>query len=946
MAERSLGEGAVLVKTALKPLEVFMKKVALFCLISAIILMLAAGGTVSLAANVISSVTIVNLDEPVVGETPDYSWNTAETRGFRVATSGSSCIWYESSDGVNFKQMAVNVSGSSQPRFKLGYTYRFETVLRADEEYSWNLLKMNVTINGKSAKNVSISGDMCTIRKEFGPLDVLMVEKVTILGIDGPVAGEKPSFQWETLEKDLYTVDRENVWEESTDGKTYTPMATDGSAVFTSGRYYRFVAGFELLSGFRWDTSKLAVTIDGEEQGEVKLENDKLLVTLDFGRLDIKVIDTLTITSLSEPVFDNRPDYDWGTFEKTMFTAKDAGKWYVSTDGTKFDLMPGAPGTSGTSPKFKMDNYYRFEASFKANTGCEWNLTNLEVSVNGNTVKTWEYKDSYVKVTVSYGKPSPRLIENITMLHLAEPVIGADPDYEWEVTEQEGFVVRRTGEWSESENGKEYTVLTPDQGSASRFKGDCYYKFTAAFEASKGYAWDLENLMILVGGIRTTDYEFRNDMLFVTMDFGKLVRQTVRSVDVSGVNAPQAGAVIDRSYTLTGNANCEPDNASGLGYWFESDNGGATYTEMSNGATFKEGCKYYFMVRLVAKLGYELSGQITVNINGNRADSRVSLTDSGERIAEAIFTFDRLGGGGITVKPAGGASSFHTYTPVKAFSAEVTLTGASKDAVVEWFFCNFIGENTEDTAFATGTKATIPGISSENTGIWYYVKVVVTEPGDAKAGSSAVIPYALFPEGFVEGEKVTVSLKGRDWRVITREPDERVTVEAEITGALGDVKVNWYECDQNGNPKTSSPFAQGTSATLFGITEANEGKDYFFLITAEDSRGASFTGKFVFLYKFTTKDETEEPTPTPPGPWTDATATPDRGGKTSDPGTPTPGPGETAEPSETEGNGGKGTEGMVLSPLVLGFIIGGAVVVIAACFVVGFLLGRKRRFYR
>lgn len=328
------------------------------------------------------------------------------------------------------------------------------------------------------------------------------------------------------------------------------------------------------------------------------------------------------------------------------------------------------------------------------------------------------------------------------------------------------------------------------------------------------------------------------------------------------------------------------------------------------------------------------------------------------------YTFPPLGNNILYVSPAGGADIFATYRPGLPTKAYITVKNSSGPLKIEWFECDAMGNKLSADPIGSGLSAFLPPIPQTDMMVNHYVYIIVTEDGGSRS-CAAVIPYVLFPAGF-EDPALAVKLKGGSNEIVTTTPSAATKVELEISNNISAPSVDWFRCDSSGNPDLMDPIGHGTSFELPGIDAADANKKYYFYVYAEDDRGGDSAGVLMFTYMLNYTPPTDAPTQNPTEvPVTQAPSTP-APTDVSTAEAPT-GPNATEAPEKTDGsdvstdvpvseNTSENSSGSTskpaenepapkssANPLLIALIVIGALLLCAACVIIGLLIGKKSK---
>lgn len=165
-----------------------MKK-RLLCTLLLVVFLLGSLSTFSFAKTVISSVSISDLDEPVVGETPDTTFSVSG-EGYRPYAVD----WYDETAGDYIEET---------DRFIAGHQYTALVMVGIEDGYVFsheddNTPTVTATLNGTNAKVAKAYGHnawaVIEVQHTFSPLPSITTISYIDLTIPAPVVGEKPTF--------------------------------------------------------------------------------------------------------------------------------------------------------------------------------------------------------------------------------------------------------------------------------------------------------------------------------------------------------------------------------------------------------------------------------------------------------------------------------------------------------------------------------------------------------------------------------------------------------------------------------------------------------------------------------------------------------------------------------------------------------------------------------
>lgn len=200
----------------------------------------------------ITNVSINKIDEPKVGNTPDFSVDTA-SKDYYI----NAFYWTDVTTSKTMKESDV---------FEMGHTYELQVWLRTEEGYKFQTdsdgyIDITATIGGKPAEVAEIDSEISALLTITYTLNAPQVVSFVDIGeVDEPVAGAAPDLTAYCYTKgcNVETVE----WFDITDG---VPELMKDGEKFVSGRIYRVVVGvraegnytYEMFDGYNEATAAI-----------------------------------------------------------------------------------------------------------------------------------------------------------------------------------------------------------------------------------------------------------------------------------------------------------------------------------------------------------------------------------------------------------------------------------------------------------------------------------------------------------------------------------------------------------------------------------------------------------------------------------------------------------------------------------------------------------------
>ena len=233
-------------------------------------------------------------------------------------------------------------------------------------------------------------------------------------------------------------------WEESTDGNTWTKMASN--ATFTVGKHYRASINVMTRSGNIFDIDaqiepNVVATVNGYYAEVFRYPEEDpselICVRYDFGILNDNIIEQIDIDGVTEPVVGEKPSYDCAISGSgyTINNAYSNGTyvingiaWYDVTDDKW--VYP--------NDTFEIGHEYKVFIDVKTEDGYEFYTTSVGGSyppegwgyINGNYATLGMQYDARNEQSLSWTFTcQPKTVKSVAISGLNVPMDGAKPDF-------------------------------------------------------------------------------------------------------------------------------------------------------------------------------------------------------------------------------------------------------------------------------------------------------------------------------------------------------------------------------------------------------------------------------------------------------------------------------------------------------------------------------------
>ncbi|MBQ3330913.1 MAG: dockerin type I repeat-containing protein [Ruminococcus sp.] len=355
-------------------ISIFLAAVLLLSVFTA--LPIAAGAADTDAAgtgDVISYFEVIDLDEPVPGQTPDYTVSVPAGVHYTVGY----VEWREKDESAGLDPVFTNGT------FKSGNIYTAYIYLNANSGYEFaDRETATGTINGKEA-TVSSYGNKVWVERTYTCF--FKITSVSV-NLDEPVPGQEPD---ETVSVPAGA----NYYEDQVLFPEWN-LIENGSVVncawetFEGGKTYQVVLYLHTYPGYVFgdDGENVTATINGKP-ATVNGDGSRIWVECVYV-CPIGIIDSVSVLDLTEPVAGQTPDYTVSVPAGANYKPSEIEppEWYHYENGDWHDkLSYNEPFESGKS--------YLFRIYMRSNSGYEFgdDGENVTAAINGKsaTVGGW-----------------------------------------------------------------------------------------------------------------------------------------------------------------------------------------------------------------------------------------------------------------------------------------------------------------------------------------------------------------------------------------------------------------------------------------------------------------------------------------------------------------------------------------------------------------------------
>ncbi len=367
----------------------------------------------------IPTVEITDIDTPIVDKNPDMTLNSPQKSLF-----SSSVFWLNVTTDQNV---------SAEDFFEEGNNYSVTFVLTAKSGYRFVQDGVdpcfNATINGEAvkAKNNSFDpGEVASVAYEFPRVSAKYINTVVFQGVETPQIGKHPDFDFATTSKGFTAKDNSVLWYNETDKKYLKKTDT-----FIANKQYS--ARFDLTAddGYRFTVKDGAPTVKASVnrinadvrafQGKNPARN--ILVVYTYPMLTAnKVVSHIDLMDLVEPAVGESPSFDLPVSLSSGATVYKI-EWKESYDYVE------ATDTFDYGKTYSVIVYLEINSGFEfaSNDGKTPAVT---ATVNGKDAEVFNASFSGLyKLGVKMEYTTPKLIENVEITDIVEPVAGENPRY-------------------------------------------------------------------------------------------------------------------------------------------------------------------------------------------------------------------------------------------------------------------------------------------------------------------------------------------------------------------------------------------------------------------------------------------------------------------------------------------------------------------------------------
>ena len=454
--------------------------------------------------NQITEVAVTDLTAPVKGAAPDMSVTVASSAPYLV----DSIQWKKWKNG---EDSTAAVALSPQEKFKNGYTYQANIILRAKTDYAFATDSsgepaVSGTVNGAaSLPGVSVPGKNAAqyvcICFDFS-MEVKQIEAVSIANVIEPFAGQSASTRYRISPDALYTVF--SVYWESWDGKQlpakYSKM--NSYTLFTPGMYYRIIfvlkanEGAEFITDERGQPAVTGTVNDAPcnpaEEYAGKDPAEYILLSFDFPVLT-EIIQHVEVLKVDEPAEGKYPDYDVDVPKDSLYIVEE-----VTWEQCDPEKTPGKYVKMTAYEAFKSNMDYRVTFLLRAKEGGSFFVNAFEelqvtAAVNGNPTIPAEAVENrepaeYVRIGYDFSlSADTKLIKRVNIHDLEIPRLGETPDYQVNTDALAKYTVEEVI-WEQLE-GRRSSTVAEVLTSESIFQEGKYYRVQIVLKAGKDTAF-------------------------------------------------------------------------------------------------------------------------------------------------------------------------------------------------------------------------------------------------------------------------------------------------------------------------------------------------------------------------------------------------------------------------------------------------------------------------
>ncbi len=324
-------------------------------------------------------------------------------------------------------------------------------------------------------------------------------------------------------------------------------------------------------------------------------------------------ITSVYILDITDPVAGTVPDYKATTGNSTYEI--DYVIWYDLTDKKFLEEGDGRKFTLGHDYKVDVyiDSANGYEFATKSNGG--YDLKSAMINGKSAVIGRDETTAAFARVCLSYTftNVSYRIVTNVSVYNIDEPVAGQIPDYKGDVGAS--YYEIDYIDWYD-ETAKRFL----SEGSGRKFEEGHTYSLYVFVDVTSGNEFDVTNnkynLTATLNGRAITPTKDDTTSAWARLYLKRqyTITKKVTSVSVSDINAPRIGTVPDYTGTV-GDSSYEIDYI----IWYDETD--KTFLEQGDGKTFKAGHKYklYVYVDVASGFGFDATNtayNVTAKLNG------------------------------------------------------------------------------------------------------------------------------------------------------------------------------------------------------------------------------------------------------------------------------------------------------------------------------------------
>lgn len=276
-------------------------------------------------SNQVTRIAILNLEEPVAGEAPDYTASVKNNKVYDFDTSADDME--VTTNGIYWKNITTNEVMDDTAIFEAGNQYSVFIKININDGYTLGQTVSSV-INGKECQTYVI-GDALTLVYTFDEVELLKAENNMAVGITTPVEGEYPYY--DITVKNIHSFITDVRWKDNSNSMDGAYITEDDA--FVGGHQYQLELDLVPQDNYEFLTDEdgnvafeFIFEVDGVEYaGTVEGTANEITATYNFVPLLISSIDI----SIDEPAPGFAPSF-------LAYASNDACyinelKWYDKT---------------------------------------------------------------------------------------------------------------------------------------------------------------------------------------------------------------------------------------------------------------------------------------------------------------------------------------------------------------------------------------------------------------------------------------------------------------------------------------------------------------------------------------------------------------------------------------------------------------------------------------